>query len=94
MPVYAVLADEQRDAQPSLRRELGRAQDALGRGVQDRAHVLAEHVVVEIVARVELQHLPDLLLERHACEEILDAFGNRECGVLIGQGRGRRLKGH
>ena len=54
----------------------------------------AEDMVVEVVARIELQHLPDLLLDRHAVEEVGDAGGDRQFGVEIGQGFGQCLRGH
>ncbi len=41
-------------------------------------------VVVEVVARVELQHLPDLLLERHPAEEVGDALGIESAGSWYG----------
>ena len=87
--VDAVLADQQRDPQPRLQRQLAGTQHAFGRRVQDRADVLAQHMVVEVVARVELHHLPDLLFDRHAAEQVRDAVGDRQRLVeIVRDGRG------
>ena len=68
----AVLADQERDAQTRAVGQLARAEHALRRGVQDRPGVLAQHLVLEIVACVEAEHLTDLLLEGHPAEQIGD----------------------
>src|SRR5690606_37582231 len=75
--VDAVLRHEQRDPQARLGREPVRLEDPLGRGVQERPGVTVLHGVDEILARVELQHLPDLLVERHPCEQVGHAIGGR-----------------
>lgn len=90
----AVLAHEQRDTESGLRDQDGSPPQTLVRGVQDRARVPPEHVVVDVVASVELEHLPDLLLERHATEEVGHALGDGESGVLVRELRGQSLRGH
>ena len=64
------------------------SQHPLGRRVQDRAGVLAQHQVVEVLAGVELQHLPDLLRERHARRA-----GRRPLGDGTASGPGRAAVG-
>ena len=85
VPVDAVLTHQQRDAQPGARRQLVRLGEALRRDVQDRSDVRGQHVVRESLARVELHHLPDLLLHRHSLEEVGNALGDRSLGVAVGQ---------
>jgi len=59
--------------------------DVLGRGVEDRPHVRVLDEPADAVPRVELQHLPDLLGERHAPEEVLDPLGDGQGGVEVGR---------
>ena len=85
----AVLADQQRDPQTRAVRQLAGAEHALRRGVQDRPGVHAQHLVLEVVARVELQHLTDLLLERHPAEQIGDPLVDGSVDVEVERdGRG------
>ena len=74
-----------------LLRQLAGAEHALRRGVQDRPGVHAQHLVVEVVACVELQHLTDLLLERHPAEQIGDPLVDRDASR---RGRAGRSRGH
>ncbi|GAA2030260.1 hypothetical protein GCM10009740_19930 [Terrabacter terrae] len=60
----------------------------LGRGVQDRAGELALHDVGEVAARVELQHLADLLAQRHPRQQVVKPLLDREGGIAVGQGVG------
>ena len=57
--------------------------DPLGGRVQDRPDVQVEHQVLDAALGVELHHLPDLLLERHAPDEVGDAICDGEAGVLV-----------
>ena len=59
----AVIADEQRNTQTRLVAYYPRrTHEIVGRGVQNRPHMAVHN------ARVELHHLPPLLLESHAAE--------------------------
>lgn len=85
VPVDAVLRDEQRDAQARPLGQLGRFEDALGRGVQDRPGV---HVLDEVpypVLRVQLEHLTDLLGQGHPTDEVVDALRDGQSGVEVGR---------
>src|SRR5690606_21780708 len=79
--VDAVLTDEQGNPQAGLLQKLVRLEDVVARGVQQGSGVAREHRVRAVDARIELQHLTDLLLDRHAGQKVGDAFGGREGGV-------------
>jgi hypothetical protein len=53
--------------------------------------VLPEHVVIEVFAGVELEHLPHLFLDRHAAQEVRDPFVHGTYGVEIPGGPVRGL---
>ena len=68
--VNAVIADEQRNTQTRLVAYYPRrTHEIVGRGVQNRPHMAVHNEIGELAtARVELHHLPHLLLESHAAE--------------------------
>ncbi len=81
----AVIADEQRNTQTRLVAHYPRrTHEIVGRGVQNRAHMAVHNEIRELAtARVELHHLPHLLLESHAAEQVGDARGNRQGRIQI-----------
>ena len=56
--------------------------------VQDRPDVQVEDQVLDAADGVQLHHLPDLLRERHAPDEVGDALGDGEGRVLVGRVHG------
>jgi hypothetical protein len=101
--VYRVDAVEQRDLQPRVERGALEAVDHVGprlRRVLRRRRAAAREdrselpgrdrgLVVEDLVALGLRHLPDLLLERHARQEVGDALVHGLTRILIGGGRGR-----
>ena len=85
----AVVADEQRDPQASLLHEGVGAREIFWRRVQQRTHAVLEHVGVDAVLGVELEHLAHLLGERHAAYEIGDALASGQGGIEVGRRRSR-----
>jgi len=85
--VDAVVADDEWDAETGLGvHGFDGARQVLGAGVQDGADVLVHDELVEVAtAGVELHHLADLLFEGHAGEQVGDALGGGQVGVLVGQ---------
>ena len=83
VPVDGVVRDEQRDAQPGALDGVERLEDALRRGVEDRADVHAEDEVLDTRLRVELEHLAGLLGQRHAAQQVRDALRDRQRRVLV-----------
>ena len=51
----------------------------------------AQDLVVEVLAGVQLHHLPDLLLDGHPAEQVGDALGDGQGGVQVGSGHGAIL---
>ena len=81
--VDAVLADEQRDAEAVLRGEVHRPADLRAEDVEERAGLARVDEREVLAPGVQHQQLSDLLLERHAVEQVGDALVDgaaRGCG--------------
>jgi hypothetical protein len=83
VPVDAVLGGDQRDAEPGAGGQVDGLQHALRRGVQDRTGEPRADRVLQVAARVELEHLPDLLGQGHPAEQIGDALLHAERGITV-----------
>ena len=84
VPVDGVIGCQQRDAQTGLEARSIARDHRLGGGVQDRADHRDRHEVVEVALGVELQHLPDLLGQGHATQQVLDALLDGQPGIQVG----------
>jgi hypothetical protein len=73
VPVDAVLGHQQGNGQPGLRGQVHRLEQPRRRGVQDRAGQPRGHDLLQVATRVELEHLPDLLGQRHPAQQVVDA---------------------
>jgi hypothetical protein len=51
--------------------------------VQDRARQPGRDRVLEVPARVQLQHLPDLLGQGHPAQQVVDALLHGEQGITV-----------
>ena len=87
-----VLADEQRDSEVLVRRKILRAADLLAENMQDCARVASVNERQVVAARVPQHDLADLLLERHAAEQIVDALIHAQRGIAIRKRRGGGLR--
>ena len=92
--VDAVLADEQRDPETVLRREVHGAADLRAENVQQRPGLPRVHERQVLAARVEHEQLPDLLLERHAGDEVGHALVDGEGGIPVREIAHPGLRGH
>jgi hypothetical protein len=81
--VDAVVGKQQRNAQPGGRSQLDGAAHPVRGDVEQRAHVLPSHKVIEVALGIELHALADLLGECHAGQQIRDAISGREAVVLV-----------
>jgi hypothetical protein len=87
--VDTVLADEERDGEPILRREIHREADPGAEDVQQRPGLPRVDERQVLGASVEHQQLTDLLLERHAGDQVSDPLVHRQRGIPVGQRAGR-----
>jgi len=92
-PWIAVLADQERDPEAVLRREVHRPADLRAEDVQQRTGLPRVDERQVLAAGVEHQQLADLLLERHPGDQVGDALVHGKGGIAI-RGRARGLRGH
>ena len=92
--VDAVLADQERDPEAVLRGEVHRAADLRAEDVQQRPGLPRVDEGEVLAAGVEHQQLADLLLERHAGDEVGHALVDGEGGIPVRGHPGRRLRRH
>ena len=89
----AVVGHQERYPQARPRDQPGRFEDALRRGVQERADELVRNEIVEVAPGIELQHLPHLLGEGHLSQEALHALAHGERAVEVSGGWSLRTHG-
>ncbi len=90
----AVLADQERDPETVLRREVHRPADLRAEDVQQRPGLTRVDERQVLAAGVEHQQLADLLLERHAGDEVGHALVDGESGIPVRGRSGGRLCRH
>jgi hypothetical protein len=83
VPVDTVLSNQQRDPEALLRREVHRTVDLRAEDVEDRPRMAGIDEREVFAARVPQHQLADLLLERHAAEQIGDALVHAQSGIAI-----------
>src|ERR1035438_10883516 len=82
MAMDAVLADEQRNGEAVLRREVHRVVDPRAEDVEDGAGLTGVDER-EVSARVPHHQLAHLLLEGHAAEQVGDTFVDGQGGIAV-----------
>jgi hypothetical protein len=83
--VNRVDAEDQRDAEPGLFGQLLQLQRGRAQDVQERAHALLAHLQDGILPPIRLHQLTYLLLQAHACHEILGPAFHAQLWVLVGE---------
>ena len=81
----AIVPDEQRDSQAGLGlHDFAGFEQIVRRCVQDGTNVPAGYEVLKVgAAGIELHHLPDLLFERHARQQVADSLFGGQLGIFV-----------